>query len=126
MKAVEDTTMQMRWCYPFPEIVAFKSFKKAKKYAKKRFDVDMAKVSSGQCDTFISDSDIEPVCIVVVTGGDNPSDRYALLAHECVHVVHSWLDYMGVQKPDEEQVAYGVQSAMQACIHQIGEEWFLR
>lgn len=120
---------QMRDFYPFPKIKAFTSRKKARKYMKKRFGKGFKILDSqGQCIRWDSDATGgEPVCVVILDMKDVlPHRRFALLAHECVHVVEAWLDNMGVEEPDGEQVAYGVQCAMLACIDQIGADKFFK
>lgn len=118
----------MRDFFPFPEVKAFTSKKKARKCVKKITGKDV--VFGGryaQCSEYENDSTGRMLCVVVMYPACRDlgyAQKMAMLAHECVHVVKAWLDMMEADKPDEETVAYGVQCAMLECIDQIGEEWF--
>lgn len=107
---------------PAPDVRAFTSKKKARKFARNEFGVDF-KPWSAQGVTTTLENGKKTACIVCVTGVDGAGRRAALLAHECVHVAKSWADAMGDESPSEEWLAYAVQSAYLTCLDQIGEEW---
>lgn len=112
------------WDYfPLPELHAFTSLKKARKFVKKitglRFE------PSGKQGTFTAyENNGMKFCVIYLDFSQKISKwRYALLAHECTHYARYVEEHFGNQL-DEETEAYTVQCAMLACINQIGEEWF--
>jgi len=107
---------------PAPDIYAFSSKKKARKFALKKYGVELKPWSTNGLTTTLVNGD-ETVCIVVVSTDRGPKHKAALLAHECVHVAHSWADAMGDEHPSEEFMAYSAQCAFLACIDQLGDEW---
>lgn len=111
---------------PCPDVHAFKSKRKAKKFAIKKYGVDPDTVdgADGLTLTFRSDETKHVVCLVVVDTDDSSAEnKIALLAHECVHVAQTWADCMGEKNPGIEWMAYAVQSVMLVCLRQLGEEW---
>lgn len=62
-------------------------------------------------------------CLVVIEAEASVKQRMALLAHECVHVAQAWAAAMGEDEPGDEWEAYAVQSAMLACLKQLGKSW---
>lgn len=54
------------------------------------------------------------------TTDDSAAQDAALLAHEAVHVAQAYFDYMGEDKPGDEQYAYVVQHAT----HYLVQEHF--
>lgn len=110
---------------PCPDVHAFKSKRKARKFAVKKYGVDPDTVdgANGMTLTFRSD-DGHVVCLIVVEAdASSLTDKIALLSHECVHVAQTWASCMGEKSPGEEWIAYAVQSVMLVCLRQLGDEW---
>ncbi len=119
----------MRDWFPFPEVKAFTSYKKARKYVKRRTGKVLRDPRplglDGQCTVIENRERGDVLCVVVLLcEKSGMKGKVGILGHECAHVVRAWLDMMEAESPDEETVAYGIQAAMLSCIEQIGEEWF--
>ena len=113
------------WNYfPLMPVFAFTSEKKARKFVKSRTGLRLTSSGkSGTCVGYERD-DGQWFAVILLDCEDSPTPhKYAILAHECVHYSQHMEDYMG-EKFDSETEAYVIQSAMRACIDQIGEEWF--
>lgn len=68
--------------------------------------------------TYVKGTDL--VAVVLVNEFDSSASQIALLAHECSHVVGSFLDNLGEEANDSEFRAYLIQSCMLACLEQLG------
>lgn len=115
------------WDYfPLYPVRAFTSVKKARKYVKKvtgkRFE------PSGCQGTFTfyeHDDGVHKLGIILLEcDGKTTPQKYATLAHECIHYAQQFAESVTGEPLDNESFAYVAQSAMHACIDQIGEEWF--
>lgn len=111
------------WDYfPLLPLYAFASEDEARKFVKKKTGKELTVIGkNGQCTWY--DHATDPFCVIVLTVSNIPAaQRYALIAHECVHYQQYNAEHFG-NKLDPETEAFVVQSAMLACIDQIGEEW---
>lgn len=116
--------MQIWDWYPFPRIHVFTSRKKARKFLKRKFEHDMAWLGkSAQTDYFRKGGEESQAVITLCVDDDRASQRAAILAHECLHVVESWLEDIGEDSAGEEIKAYAIQCAMLTCLDQLGESW---
>lgn len=119
--------MQIWDVFPFPRIGCFKSEKKARKFVRKMTDGKADYSSSGfagQCDLYEESVTGEYFVVIRVDGkGKNTTERVALLAHECSHLVDFFEHHIGEEKLGTETRAYAIQCAMTACLNQLGEEW---
>lgn len=119
-------TLQPWDLYPLFPVYAFTKLKKARKLVKKytglRFE------PSGKEGTFTLYECKVPekrIGIIFLDCDDSkPADKYAALAHECVHYAQAFAETISNTPLDDESFAYVMESAMLACIDQIGEEWF--
>lgn len=112
------------WDYfPMIPVFAFTSVKKARKFVKKATGKDyMAGTGSGRCTWY--DNGDGGFCVICLNCKESSSaHKYVTLAHECVHYAQYYGEFVGC-RPDSETEAYLVESAMDACINQIGVEWF--
>lgn len=106
------------------KVYAFTSDKKARKFIKKKTGIDFTDLGkNGQCTWFEMDGGGFCVILLRVGKKETAKRKYALLAHECVHYAQYHAEAVGTPLDNETQ-AYIVQSAMSACIDQLGEEWF--
>lgn len=113
------------WDYfPLLTVYAFTSKKKARKFVRKKTGLDYTFIGkSGQCTFYESDRG-GGFCVILLRCDDvSTQQKYAILAHECVHYTQYYEESTG-GKLDTETAAYATQSAMLACVDQIGEEWF--
>lgn len=110
---------------PCPDVYAFTSRKKARKFAIKHYGGEPKDIPGADGVTWYTKSDQgNTVCLVVIEADGKPvAQQMALLAHECVHVAQAWADDMGETKTGDEWMAYAVQSAMLECLKQLGDEW---
>lgn len=110
---------------PCPDLHAFASRKKARKFARKRYGEEPEDVPWAEGATWSAKDDRgHTVCIVVVEPKSaSAAQKMALLAHECVHVAQTWADDMGEESPGDEWMAYAVQSAMLECLRQLGDDY---
>lgn len=110
---------------PCPEVHAFTSMKKARKFARKHYGEEPRDVPGSDGVTMYAKNELgHTVCLVVIKKNDSPmAQNMALLAHECVHVAQAWAEDMGEKRPGDEWMAYAVQSAMLECLKQLGDEW---
>lgn len=116
--------MQIWDWYPFPRIHVFTKRKKARKFLKRKFDHDMAWLGkSAQTDYFRKGGAESQAVITLCVKDESAAQRAAILAHECLHVVESWLEDIGEDTAGEEIKAYAIQCAMLTCLDQLGEEW---
>lgn len=116
--------MQIWDWYPFPRIHVFTKRKKACKFLKRKFGHDMAWLGkSAQTDYFRKGGEESQAVITLNMEDASASQRAAILAHECMHVVESWLEDIGENDAGEEIKAYAIQCAMLTCLDQLGEEW---
>lgn len=108
--------------FPMIPLYAFTSVKKARKFVKKRIGADYEFTGkNGECTWYECDNGF---CIIVLQCADYSSaKKHGVLAHECVHYMQFYAKCAGTTL-DEETEAYITQSAVSACIDQIGEEWF--
>lgn len=112
------------WDYfPLLPLHAFTSLKKARKKVSEitglRFE---PKAASGTLTWY--ERDDGGFCVMYLRdNGMTTQQKYAVLAHECVHYAQNFAEFIGTEL-DRETEAYVVQAAMQACIDQIGEVWF--
>lgn len=113
------------WDYfPLLPVYAFISKKEARKFVRKRTGIEPDLiVKSGQCTWYERDGGGFCVILLNVPKKETMARKMALLAHECVHYAQYHAQAVGLPCDDETQ-AYITQSAMHACIDQIGEEWF--
>lgn len=124
-KEIEDLVQPWDY-YPLYPVYAFTSVKKARKFVKnitgKRFE------PSGKEGTFTfyehEDGRHKLGIILLKCQDKTTSQKYAVLAHECIHYTQEFAESITGQPLDDESFAYIAQSAMLACIDQIGEEWF--
>lgn len=109
--------------FPLLPVYAFTSKKKARKFVKEKTGLEYTVTeNNGQC-TLYENGNVG-FCIVLLDCKDKPqAQKYALLAHECVHYSQYFSEHIDGNL-DSETEAYVVQSAMLACIDQIGDEWF--
>lgn len=113
------------WDYfPLLPVFAFTDVSKAKRFVKSKTGIDM-KVNGkqGQCTWFDHDDTGGFVVVLLICDESSATQKYACLAHECVHYAQFYADMID-GKLDNETEAYTMQSAMLACVEQIGEEWF--
>lgn len=114
--------------FPLPNLYAFTSLKKARKFVKKitglRFEPN-CKAGSFSAFECSSDSSFNKFCVIYLKKekSNTFSQKCSLLAHECTHYAQ-YVARLMETKFDDETEAYIVDSAMMACIDQIGEEWF--
>lgn len=110
--------------FQFIPLYAFTSKKKVRRFVKERTGEEYPITGKhGQCSLYMG---ADAFCVILMRNTKHtPSERFALLAHECVHYAQYHESEVGC-KLDDETEAYLVQAAMRACIDQIGEEWFLR
>lgn len=113
------------WDYfPLLPVFAFTSKKKARRFVKKSTGMKYTVTGkNGQCTWYENDNGAGFCVIRLDCKNHTPRQRYAILAHECVHYAQYFAESIN-GKLDAETDAYVVQSAMIACIDQIGEEWF--
>ena len=116
---------QMWEWYPMPRIKVFTNHKKARKWAKKYTGIEPRWIGkNAQTDYFSEELHAESLAVITIDGRiKNTKQRIAILAHECSHVVDEWLNDMGEDSAGTEIRAYAIQSAMMACMEQLGEEW---
>lgn len=118
--------MQIWDWYPFPRIHVFTSRKKARKFLKRKFDHDMAWLGkSAQTDYFRKCGEESQAVIILCVKDKSAAQRAAILAHECMHVVESWLEDIGEDNAGEEIKAYAIQCAMLAALDELGESWLI-
>lgn len=111
--------------YPLLPLFAFTSVKKARKFVKKStgIDYEFGIDKDGRC-TWYENKENGGFCVICLPcKGKTTKQKYAILAHECVHYAQYFAEEIG-GKLDDETEAYTMQAAMLACIDQIGEEWF--
>lgn len=111
---------------PCPDLHAFDSRRKARKFARRACGEEPPDMGGGEGATLTRRGpDGETVLLVVVEprDGAGAAQRAALLAHECVHAALSWADVMAEERPGEEWLAYAVQSCMLTCLDQLGEDY---
>lgn len=113
------------WDYfPMLELYAFTSKKKLRKFVRKRTGQEPTLMGkNGQCTWYERDGGGFVIILLSVGKEETAARKYSLLAHECVHYAQYHAEAVGCPLDNETQ-AYIVQSAMHACIDQIGEEWF--
>lgn len=115
------------WDYfPLLPLFAFTDIEKARKKIMKMTGEKYHHTGkSGTFSHYVSKDSCGEFGIIYLDCDDKPaSQKYAILAHECVHYARAVEDSLGAERFEEETEAYIVQSAMLACIDQIGEEWF--
>lgn len=118
--------MQMWDWYPFPRIHTFTSRKKARKFLRRKLGHDMTWLGkSAQTDYFRKGGEESQAVITLCVEGKSASQRAAILAHECSHIIESWLEDIGEDEPGEEIRAYAIQCAMLTCLDQLGESWLI-
>lgn len=118
--------MQIWDWYPFPRIHVFTSRKKARKFLKRKFDHDMSWLGkSAQTDYFRKGGEESQAVITLCVEDKSTAQRAAILAHECMHVVESWLEDIGEDNAGEEIKAYAIQCAMLTVLGQLGESWLI-
>lgn len=112
------------WDYfPLIPVYAFTSKKKARRFVKEKTGLEYTVTGkNGQCTWY--DNGKVGFCVVRLDcKNKSQAQKYGILAHECVHYAQYFAEHID-GKLDSETEAYVVQSAMLACIDQIGEEWF--
>lgn len=123
---------QMSDWFPFPIIQVFTNKKKAKKYVKA--------VTGGSCKchflpkaattSYYEGSGLPSYAVIYIdmskVEGTSLSQKLALIAHECSHIVDAWADEIGEDKMGTETRAYALQSALLGCCEQLGEDWFMK
>lgn len=105
----------------FPEIVVYActTVKEARRLARKHFGSEFEEPQhEAFAHILLRGSDIGAV--VLVKGFDNSAQSIALLAHECSHVVGTFLENIGEDSNDSEFRAYETQAVMLACLDQLG------
>lgn len=110
---------------PCPDVYAFTSRKKARKFALKKYGFEPRDIpgTDGVTMTLKNDQG-HTVCLVIIESKNmDASNKIAVLAHECVHVAQVWAGNMGEDKPGVEWMAYAVQSTMLTCLKQLGDKW---
>lgn len=115
--------------FPFPRIKVFTSRNKAAKYYRTKTDDEIEQFDKSaethylSCDT----GEDKDIALVIFDGAKfedmDFSQRMALVAHECSHIVDYTEEKMAA-KLDGETRAYMHQSAMLAVLNQLGVEWF--
>lgn len=118
--------MQIWDWYPFPRIHVFTKRKKARKFLKRKFGHDMSWLGkSAQTDYFRKGGEESQAVITLCVDDKSTAQRAAILAHECMHVVESWLEDIGEDNAGEEIKAYAIQCAMLAALDELGESWLI-
>lgn len=116
------------WDYfPLYPVYAFTNLKKARKFVKKITGIKYKPSGKNGSFTEYENEDLGDRFGVIYLDCDDVStqSKYAVLAHECVHYAQSFSKTVSDDPLDDETFAYVVESAMMACVDQIGEEWFL-
>lgn len=118
---------QMWEWYPMPCIKVFTNHKKARKWIKKHTAMEIQWLGkNAQTDYFSEGLHAESLAVITIDGRiKDIKQRIAILAHECSHVVDDWLNDMGEDDAGSEIRAYAIQSAMMACMEQLGESWLI-
>lgn len=114
------------WDYfPMLELYAFTSKKKLRKFVRKRTGLEPKLIgNNGQCTWYQTGGGGFVTILLDIPKAETMVRKVASLAHECVHYAQYHAEAVGTPLDDETQ-AYIVQSAMSACIDQIGKEWFV-
>lgn len=120
---------QMWDYFPFPRIFCTTSKKKADQWVKemtrgaKEFPTPLY---DGQC-TFYPCNGGENLAVIYVSKKvKDQGQRIALLAHEVSHLVDCIEESLTDERLDTETRAYCMQSAMIACLDQLGKKWLTR
>lgn len=119
--------------FPFPTIRAFRSRKKAKRYYKTMTGGRLPRDDSGSL-AYVryigNDDESHTIALMVFDGGRmeriGVSERYAIMAHECSHVIDSMMRDIDEDSPSGEFRAYAIQCAMMVVAEQLGESWLTR
>ena len=113
--------------YPFPRIHVFTNRKKSREFIKRKFDQDIAWLGkSAQTDYFSKGGEESQAVITLCVDDESAAQKAATIAHECSHVIDSWLEDIGEDSPGEEIRAYAVQCAVLTVLEQLGEEWLIK
>lgn len=96
--------------FPCPNVYAFTSKKKMRKFAKKRYGVDLKPWRTQGLTTEL-DNGKSKVNLVYISPDISKEQRAAIIAHESVHVAQNMMDSMGEERPSSEFMAYAVQCA---------------
>lgn len=111
--------------FPLFPVYAFSDLKKCAKFVKKKTGMRFNRDTESGTFELYSNQSGEKFAVIYIDGtGLRPMQKYAVLAHECVHYMQYYAKDIGQKRLDKETAAYVVQSAMYACTMQIGEEWF--
>lgn len=116
--------MQMWDLYPFPCIHVFTSRKKARKFIKRKTGLKLDWLGKSAQTDYYRKAGAESLAVVTLNcGGATFEQKVAIVAHECSHIVDSWLKDIGEDSPGEEVRAYAIQCAILTCLDQIDPKW---
>lgn len=113
------------WDYfPLLPVFAFTSVKKARKFVRQKTGLRFeSSGETGVCVWYDRQNE-EGFCVILLKCHDSSATKkYACLAHECTHYAQNVAEHLDADF-DAETQAYVMESAMLACVDQIGEEWF--
>ena len=113
------------WDYfPLIPVFAFTSVKKARKFVRNKTGLRFEPSGKQGSFTWYDRTGAEGFAVILLKCHDSgTTQKYACLAHECTHYAQAYAQSLDAEL-DEETQAYVMQSAMLACVDQIGEEWF--
>lgn len=127
-KNQKESELSQPWDYfPLFPVYAFTDLKKARKLVKKitgkRFEPVENKDGTF---SLYEHEDKKHKFGVVFLDCENYEikDKFAVLAHECIHYAQAFSDGASSTPLDDETFAYTAECAMLACIDQIGIDWF--
>lgn len=119
--------MQMWEYFPFPRIHVFTSQKKAAKYIKRSFGREFIWAGkNAQVDYFNKAGEESQAVITINFGNESPEQRVAMLAHQCSHIIDEMSKDLDNTYISPEIRACAMQSAMLACLNQLGDKWLTR
>lgn len=114
--------------FPLPRIRVFDSKKKAARYIKTITGFGYTSLNkAAQVNYYTGRDGAESIAVVTFNRkklqGVSTSALFAIIAHECSHIIDSWLEDMGEDAPGGEVKAYALQACMLAVSEQLGEKW---
>lgn len=67
------------------------------------------------------DGNTQVMCVVMVSEYDySPAQKAGIIAHEAMHVVQEFMEYIGEERPSDEFVCY----TLQEVVENLSEEYF--
>lgn len=128
----QDSNAGQMWnWFPLPRIEVFTSRKKARKFHKALTgEESMRFLDKASQVSYFAGSRRDDIAILVFDEAQfadtSFSQRVAMVAHECSHVVDDFADSIGEDRLGTETRAYLLDSAVASVVEQLGEAWFAR